>query len=305
MVIYPGTGSFMKMRSIGTHDGSFHADEVTACALLSVFGQIDIDKIVRTRDLKILSQCEYVCDVGGVYDPQQKRFDHHQSEYTGDFSSAGMVWLYLKEKGIVDEATYDFFNRSLILGVDAHDNGRAASEVGTCTFSHVITNFVPAAYDAPQEEQTKAFFEALAFVEGHLERLLDRFQYIHACREKVAESMRKKEKYLLFEEAMPWMDCFFDMGGETHPALFVVMPSSGHWKLRGIPPTLEERMKVRMPLPQEWAGLLDEDLKRASGIPGAIFCHKGRFISVWETKDDVLKALEYVLNRIGYDNSIR
>lgn len=295
----------MKLRSFGTHDGSFHADEVTACALLSVFGQIDKDKIVRTRDLKTLSECEYVCDVGGVYDPEKKRFDHHQSEYTGDLSSAGMVWLYLKEKGTADEPTYDFFNRSLIFGVDAHDNGRAVLEEGTCTFSQVISNFVPPLYDAPKEEQAKAFFEALEFVEGHLRRLLQRFQYIVACREKVAENMSKKEKYLLFQEAMPWMECFFDMGGETHPALFVIMPSGGHWKLRGIPPTMEERMKVRMPLPQEWAGLLDEDLKRVSGIPGAIFCHKGRFISVWETKEDVLKALEYVLNRIGYDHNIR
>ena len=94
---------------------------------------------------------------------------------------------------------------------------------------------------------------------------------------------------------MPWMECFFEMGGENHPALFVVMPSSGHWKLRGIPPNNEERMKVRQPLPEKWAGLLEEELKQISGIPGAIFCHKGRFISVWETKEDVLKALNYVL----------
>jgi uncharacterized UPF0160 family protein len=295
----------MIKRSVGTHDGSFHADEVTACALLLVFGLIDKDKIIRSRDLKILEGCEYVCDVGGLYSPSLKRFDHHQSEYTGDLSSAGMVWLYLKGENIIDEATYDFFNRSLIWGVDAHDNGKVNPEIGICTFSQVVSNFVPVVYDAPAEEQRKAFFEALDFVEGHLQRLLIRFRYIQAAREKVASSMKKKDKYLLFEEAMPWMECFFDMGGETHPALFVVMPSGGHWKIRGIPPTLEERMKVRMPLPQEWAGLLDDDLKRVSGIPGAIFCHKGRFISVWETREDAFKALEYILGRLTHDNSVR
>ena len=65
-------------------------------------------------------------------------------------------------------------------------------------------------------------------------------------------------------------------------------------------------MKVRLPQPKQWAGLLDEDLKRISGIPGAIFCHKGRFISVWETREDALKALEYTLKHaedIDYDNS--
>src|SRR5580700_2533173 len=158
-------------RSFGTHDGSFHADEVTACALLLVFGQIDKDKIVRSRDTQVLERCEYVCDVGGIYSPEHKRFDHHQSEYAGEFSSAGMVWFYLKERKIVDEATYTFFNHSFILGIDAHDNGRVTAEIGTCTFSHVVTNFVPPAYDASEEQQRKAFFEALEFVIGHLTRL--------------------------------------------------------------------------------------------------------------------------------------
>jgi uncharacterized UPF0160 family protein len=295
----------MVPRSFGTHDGSFHADEVTACALLLLFGMIDRDQIVRTRDLTRLAQCEFVCDVGGVYDVALKRFDHHQSEYTGDLSSAGMVAQYLKDTGIISEEIYQFLNRSLILGVDAHDNGRVTPEVGSCTFSQVVTNFVPVIYDAPHEEQNKAFFEALNFVLGHLKRLLERFRYIQTCREKVAASMQQSEKYLFFEEAMPWMESFFDLGGEKHPALFVIMPSSGHWKLRCIPPSFEERMKVRAPLPQEWAGLLDEDLKRVSGIPGAIFCHKGRFISVWETKEDVFKALDHILNRISHDNCIR
>lgn len=283
------------LRSVGTHDGSFHADEVTACALLSHFNLVDRSKMVRTRDLEKLALCEYVCDVGGVYDPADKRFDHHQSEYHGEMSSAGMVWADLKRRGIVDEETYDFLNRTLILGVDAHDNGLVEYEVGICSFSHVVSNFVPAEYDAPSEIQDKCFFEALDFVLGHLKRTLERYQYSKLCREKVAVAMEKNAKVLMFDEAMPWQESFFDLGGEKHPGLFVIMPSSGHWKLRGIPPSLKERMKVRMPLPEKWAGLLDHDLKRVSGIPGAVFCHKGRFTSVWETKEDALKALNFVL----------
>ncbi len=287
----------MIRRSLGTHDGSFHADEVTACALLLVFGEIDADKIVRTRDPDVLKNCDYVCDVGGIYDPSVRRFDHHQSEYRGILSSAGMIWLYLREREVIDRVLYDFLNDSLLLGVDAHDNGRITPEVGICTFSQVVANFVPPQYDAPKQELDAAFFEAVAFVKGHLLRLLDRFRHIQLCREKVEKSMAKNEIYLFFDEAMPWMDSFFEMGGEQHPALFVIMPSQGHWKLRAIPPSMERRMDVRLPLPLEWAGLLDEELKKVSGIPGAIFCHKGRFISVWETKEDAFQALEFVLRQ--------
>ncbi len=282
-------------RSFATHDGTFHADEVTACALLLLFDYIDKDKILRSRDKEKIAQCEYVCDVGGEYNPDKKRFDHHQISYQGDMSSAGMILLYFKEQKILDQDTYDFFNKSLILGVDAHDNGRASLEVGVCSFSQIVSNFVPKQHDVPEKEQSEAFFAALGFVLGHLKRLWERYLYMQECKGKVLAAMQVGKEYLLFDEPMPWIDAFFDHGGEKHPAQFLIMPSGSHWKLRGIPPTSNERMKVRKPLPMAWAGLLDGDLKKASGIEGAIFCHKGRFISVWETKQDVLKALDIVL----------
>lgn len=294
----------MIKKSIGIHDGTFHADEVTACALLVLFDLADASKIVRTRNLQKLALCEYVCDVGGIYDPSLKRFDHHQIDYKGELSSAGMVLLYLLDQKIIDHPTYDFLNGSLIAGVDAHDNGIITPEFGVCNFSQVISNFVPIVYDAQSAIQDLAFHEAFVFVKGHLERLLKRFYYIQLCRKKVDQAMKLNQKYLFFEEAMPWMESFFELGGEKHPALFIIMPSFGHWKLRGIPPCMEKRMQVRLPLPEEWAGLLEDDLKKASEIPGAIFCHKGRFISVWETKEDAFKALKYILRRSCHEHNI-
>ncbi len=285
-----------KSRSVGTHDGAFHADEVTACALLVVFDLVDEDKIVRTRDPLKLHECEFVCDVGGEYDPNRKLFDHHQADYVGRLSSAGMILRYLKEQGILNENEFNFFSHTLINGVDDHDNGLDPQIPGICTYSHIMANFTPIQYDVNPKEQDEAFFEALTFAKGHLIRLWHRYQYIQSCRETVAEVMESQDVGMIFEKAIPWMDTFFELGGEKHPAQFIIMPTGKHWKLRGIPPSLDHRMEVRFPLPKEWAGLLDEDLKRITGMPGAIFCHKGRFISVWETKEDALKALAYVLN---------
>lgn len=285
-------------RSFGTHDGTFHADEVTACALLWLFDHIDIDKIVRTRDPELLRKCEYVCDVGGIYDPKQKLFDHHQAEYQGSMSSAGMVLLYLKEKGTLTSKEYDFFNEALVFGVDAHDNGKDAEMPGVCTYSHIISSYNPIMHDCDPRLLEKAFYEAVHFARGLLDRLLQRYKYTQSCREIVADAMAKSQnECLVFDHNIPWMDQFFELGGVQHPALYVIMPSDKHWKLRGIPPNLDHRMQVRLPLPKEWAGLSENELKRITGIPGAIFCHKGRFISVWETREDALKALEWVLNR--------
>lgn len=282
-------------RSFGTHDGRFHADEVTACALLILFDLIDRDKIHRTRDPAVLSTCDYVCDVGGVYDPQQKFFDHHQADYRGTLSSAGMVLAYLRDNRIISYDLYHYLNQELVRGVDSYDNGLELLDPHVATFSHVISNFCPIRYSASAEEEDETFQLALDFCIGHLQRLINRFDYVRSCRSIVRDKMDQMKEYLVFDEGMPWMDSFFELGGETHPAKFVVMPAGKHWKLRGIPPTSGERMKVRKPLPESWAGLLEEELKEVTGIPGAIFCHKGKFISVWETKADALKALELVI----------
>ena len=283
----------MQIRTLGTHDGSFHADEVTAAALLLVFNRID--KIVRSRDTNILNQCEYVCDVGNVYDPEKKRFDHHQVDYTGNLSSAGMVLRYLFDQGVIDEKKYELLDQAFIAGVDAHDTGRVVLEPGVCTFSQVIANFVPADYEAADDVLRRGFDAAVDFALGHIQRLLARYAYTQECRSVVVEAMSKKGPALVFDKAMPWMDVFFEMDGEKHPAQFIVMPSGQHWKLRGIPPTSRDKMKVRTPLPEKWAGLRDDELRKASSIRGAIFCHKGRFISIWETKDDALQALQEVV----------
>ena len=116
----------------------------------------------------------------------------------------------------------------------------------------------------------------------------------------VITAMKAYKDYLIFDRAIPWMDTFFEYEGYQHPASFVIMPAGNCWKLRGIPPSSDHKMSVRVPLPKEWAGLSENELKEISGISGAVFCHKGCFISVWETKEDALKAVEIALkNRVN------
>lgn len=282
-------------RTLATHDGAFHADEVTACALLILFDQIDKDKIVRSRKEEDHARAEFVCDVGGIFDPSQKRFDHHQADYSGDLSSAGMVLLYLRDQGIVSDPLYHYYNDSLIRGVDAHDTGNVEIVTGHMTFSMVIHNFLPVRLDATSEERDRAFFTAIDFVLGQLAHLKERFEYIESCKAAVKEAMDRDTTCLFFDKPLPWFEPFFELGGENHPAQFLIMPSGPHWKLRGIPPSKEDRMAVRTKLPQKWGGLLADELQKVSGIEGAVFCHKGLFISVWKTKEAAIAALEKIV----------
>ena len=283
-------------RSFGTHNGTFHADEVTACALLLLFDKIDLNKIIRTRNIEELVNCDFICDVGGIYDPTRHWFDHHQLSYHGNLSSAGMVLKYLKDQKIIEEKLFDYFNTSLIIGVDEVDNGNVSMQMGHCSFSGVIANFVPASHEVSEEKMKKAFIEALDFTLNHLKRLISKFENIQKCRKVIEEEMQKHQEVMVFEVSMPWIEVFFELGGENHPALFIIMPTGKHWKLRGIPPSYDKRMDVRFPLPQEWAGLQNDKLAKKTNIEGAIFCHKGAFISIWKTKEDALKAVQITLN---------
>ena len=58
----------MKVLRIGTHNGSFHADEVLACALLKILPKFADSEIVRTRDPKQLGNVSLLVTTNGYLD---------------------------------------------------------------------------------------------------------------------------------------------------------------------------------------------------------------------------------------------
>lgn len=104
--------SMTPFNRVGTHNGTFHADEVFSVALLAIYAESNSGtkglgsrfpfEIIRTRDPNILSTCDIIVDVGGVYDHPSKRYDHHQITFKDTFgpsykttlSSAGLIYKY-------------------------------------------------------------------------------------------------------------------------------------------------------------------------------------------------------------------
>lgn len=66
---------------IGTHDGTFHCDDVTACFMLKQLDRFRDHDIVRTRNPEILKGAEVVVDVGAECDIERLRLDHHQRSF--------------------------------------------------------------------------------------------------------------------------------------------------------------------------------------------------------------------------------
>ena len=74
-------GSVVSSKVIGTHSGSFQADEAMGVWMLRQVPDYRNAKVVRSRDTAILQDLDIVIDVGGIYDHDQKRYDHHQRGY--------------------------------------------------------------------------------------------------------------------------------------------------------------------------------------------------------------------------------
>ena len=82
--------------TIATHNGNFHADDVfSIAALMNIFPSFNL---IRTRKLELIAKADIVIDVGGEYDADNGRFDHHQRNGAGQrengipYSSFGLVW---------------------------------------------------------------------------------------------------------------------------------------------------------------------------------------------------------------------
>jgi len=138
--------------TIGTHNGSFHCDETLACSLLKLLPRYSKAEIVRTRDLSLLSTCTLVVDVGGIFDKETNRYDHHQKTFahsmnsldsrktwTTKLSSAGLVYLYFGREIIahllevdlkepVVEKVFDKIYENFVQEIDAIDNGISTHE---------------------------------------------------------------------------------------------------------------------------------------------------------------------------------
>ncbi|XP_025415703.1 UPF0160 protein MYG1, mitochondrial [Sipha flava] len=137
-------------KKLGTHSGQFHCDEAFGSYMLRLL--YPSLEIIRTRDEKLLAECDIVIDVGGVYDHSKRRYDHHQKSFnhsmstlmpdykwTTKFSSAGLVYLHYGHevlKNILEQNVsesnlniiYAKVYENFVQEIDAIDNGISICE---------------------------------------------------------------------------------------------------------------------------------------------------------------------------------
>jgi len=293
-------------KKLVTHNGSFHTDDIFACATLALWLEKSGKgmKVYRTRDEKIIKEGDYVFDVGGVYDPEKNLFDHHQAGGAGkrengiEYSSFGLVWkkfgMDLCDGG---EEVFQIIDDKLVAPIDAFDNGFDLVENIHKTSPYFIQHFFFAMRPALHETKAdnyKMFLESVQIAKKVLER-----EMIHTkdaiVSEKIIEEVYKKtedKRILVLNEHFHDEEILSKFQG----TLFVVYPrpSDNLWGIRAVRDDFKS-FKNRRDFPKEWAGLRNGDLQKITGVSDAFFCHKGLFLAVTGSKESAIKLAELAL----------
>ncbi len=278
-----------------THNGTFHADDVFAYAILkaAAAGQVEL---VRTRDAALMAAADVVFDVGGAYDREARRYDHHMRDKplraNGEpFSSAGLVWRDFGAAAVgnlLSVVSPDSLDRivamvdaTLVRDVDLMDNGAMTPTPGH--FSTVIEAFNPT-FTEDGREENGAFLQAVDVASAVLARVCAQANAAVLAERTVAEAANAANdpRIVVLDIRVPWEDAVFDL--ELGLVLYVIRPAGSAWTCSAVPPA-RGSFDQRLPLPDAWGGLRDEELVAATGVPDATFCHPARFVCGAKSRD--------------------
>lgn len=293
------------MQTIVTHSGSFDPDDVLAVAAVQLYLGVDVVNIVRSRDEEVIASADWVIDVGGKYNPVTHRFDHHQNgvpkrQNGVPYSAFGLIW---KEYGaqICDSVLVaNEIEEKLVFPIDAADNHIAVCEpnhlgVSAFEFFDVIDIFKPVR--GTEETYDSEFLKAVEWARNLLKRMIKHGKARVVMRTMIQTQYNQADnkRLLVFDEPVPRYEL---VGYEGVQVIVSPTPASdvSDWIAMVVP----EGSRVfanRAVFPTEWSGLLNEELEAVSGIAGAVFCHKERYIFVAKTKAAAIAAAHIALEQ--------
>ena len=291
-----------------THPGSYHADDIFAVATLElVLGQEPT--IIRTRDPELIKQGDYVVDVGQIYDPKKKRFDHHQEEGAGErlngipYASFGLVWKEYGEKLCVSKEAAEYIDERLVQAIDGPDNGVNIFSVNDKDVRPYLVQDVFQAFQPLWNEDTEhdQVFGAMVDL---AKRILSR--EIEVAHEMVEAKIVIRTVYensddkrlIVFSKDHPFGrgDTTLTLAEFPEPIYAVMFRPTHHaWQVASVTEN-PNTMISRKPLPEAWRGKKDEELQKITGVKEAFFCHRAGFMAMSRNKEGALelarKALE-------------
>lgn len=314
-------------KKVGTHNGSFHCDEALACYMIRLTNKFRDAHIIRTRDPKILDTLDAVLDVGGIYDPEKDRYDHHQKGFNHDFghgfktklSSAGLIYkhygreIVAKELGLNQDhpdvkTVYLALYKGLMEEIDAVDNGinqydtdKPPRYIMNTNLSARVSQINPDWMEENTADKEDCLFQCAMKVAGNdFKEMLHHYSKSWLlARSIVADCMKLRNdvdasgEILILKRYCPWKEHIFELEQELNvdPSIKYVLYEDDRsltWRVQAVA-IAPGQFDSRKPLPIEWRGLEGAVLDKVSGIDSCVFVHSSGFIGGNKTMDGALK----------------
>lgn len=296
-----------------THNSTFHADDIFATAVLSIYLEKKNQEfeIIRTRDPEIINSGDFVYDVGGKYDPEKNLFDHHQIGGAGkrengiEYASFGLVWRHLGlELCNGNESVHKLLDQKIAMPIDAHDNGMDIVNPiypGVFPYSAAATLlcFAPHWKEAESESFNNDIFKEQV---QNVVRILKREIEVALVNEEAIKLMieaydnAKDKRIIELSENFPRY-LYQDFFSKLAEPVYIVFPKHEYdaWKVEAVsksPYSLESRKS----LPVSWRGKMDP-LKtfEIEGVNDVTFVHRSGFMLVTKTKEGAMKLAQIAL----------
>jgi len=301
---------FKKKIIVVTHSGTFHSDDVFACATLSLWAEKDGDKlnIVRSREEDIIKKADMVVDVGMEYDPDKDRFDHHQKggaethENGIPYASFGLVWKKYGEQICGDKEIVDRVEKYLVMPVDARDNGVNISSVNELNvIDHRTSDMISNLNLTDQEDKNKSyeyFEKAVYFAKEIIKREIVWAKAFIDGEKETLEAIKKQNEpeVLILDRNIEWHEA---VSKNKNIKFVVYLDKNGKdWNLQSGRDDLEKYDSDRANLPKNWWGLRGDELVNVSGIEGAIFCANRGWSAVAKTKEEAIEMANKALRNL-------
>jgi len=301
---------FSRKKKIVTHPGGFHTDDVFAAAtIILAYKKNNIRwSLQRTDSQALIDDADVVFDIGGIYDKDSLRFDHHQKGGAGvrkngiPFASFGLVWEHYGPVLCDSEQDVSWVDLKLVQPIDASDNGVNLmkiihGEISPVTIEYIIGSFNTVFGESGEVDNDSQFLEAVFFAQKIITRFIISAKESRIIQEKVVQSVQESgdKKIIVINEPLGRVQ-IGKVLQEYSDIFYYVYPSTrgGQWNVCAMR-TSFDTFETKKPFPEKWRGLRGGDLAQVTNISDVIFCHNSGFLAGAQSKESALLLAKMAL----------
>lgn len=288
---------------IATHNKHFHPDDVFAVAALSIIIKEPFN-VIRTRNPLIIKSADYGVDVGGEYNEEKNRFDHHQKGGAGErengipYASFGLVWKKFGGQISGSDEIAKIIEKKIVESTDASDNGVGVIKpifdgVYPYSYFNVISSLNPT-WKEKDKDRDELFMKAVESAKEILLREIEIASHFLLGKGFVEEAYDNAEdkRLIILDNEYSWKE----VANKYKEPLFVIEPNfeEGVWRVMTVRDDIYS-FKNRKDLPKSWGGKKDEELALETGVSDAVFCHRNIFIAATRSKEGAIKMAKIAI----------